>query len=126
FPVDLVAVVFGRIVARRDDDTRGRAEALDHEADERRRDRIAEQNDAEARTREDRGDVFGELAAHAPGVATDDHAALRRTRHALEQLAREPPGGPGHDGAVHAVGAGPEHAAEPPRVGQRGPYRASW
>ncbi len=76
-PVHLVAVVFGRVVARGDDHARRRAEALDREADEGRRHGLAEQQDPQIpRRAEDRRHVLGELAAHSARVAADDDPAL--------------------------------------------------
>ena len=112
-PVDLVAVVLGRVVARRDDDARRRAEVLDGEPDERRRDGLAEEDDADAR----RPRGWPRCPRRAPGSSCARLRPRRRPArpargHAREELLREAPGRAGDDGAVHPVGPRAEDAPQ--------------
>ena len=114
-PVNLVAVVLGRVVARGHHYAGGGAQLLHGEADEGCRHRLPEEQHLQACLGEDQGGVLGELAAQPPGVASDDHHARSRVGDTGEDLLREAPGGARDDGAVHPVRPGAEHAAQPCR-----------
>ena len=89
-PVDLVAVVLGRVVARGDHDAGRGAEVLHREGGERRRAGARREYERDAGGGEDAGGVLGELAAHAAPVAADHHAARRRVGHVCgEEVLRE-------------------------------------
>ena len=111
-PVDLVAVVLGRVVARGDHHPRRRAPLEDCEGADRGRHRVGEDEGRDAVGGQHTSHVLREDVAHPPRVAAHDHAAGARVEGLPKQIAREPRRGLPHHRAVHAVGAGADDAPQ--------------
>ena len=111
-PIDLVAVVFGRVVTGRDHDGTGRVRLFAHEADDGRGHHMIKDAHVHACTRGHSDDFLGELAAHATAIEANDKAARIRIRHKALQVRDEALGGLANDREVHAVGAAADHAAK--------------
>ena len=111
-PIDFVAVIFGRVVARRDDDARGRLEMAHGKRQFGRRAQALEEIGADAVRRQDARRIERKFGRHMPAVIGDDGAPLFSggmdiVRKTLRRLSDRVD--------VHAGGADAENAPEPAR-----------
>ena len=93
--VDLVTVVVRRIVARGQDDARGRAEVADRKAQVRGRAGFGENVDIDTVFHRHFGDAVGELLPEVAGVAGDRERGPTRAGVGLEEVSHEAEGGAG-------------------------------
>ena len=112
-PVDLVAVVLRRVVARGDHHAGARVRRGDRPRGGRRRPRSVREVDAKPGATEHARGVLGELERVVARVVTDHDAASRRVADLCEQVGREPRRDLADEHAVHPVRAGAEDAAQP-------------
>ena len=112
-PVDLVAVVPGRIVAGRDHHPRRRGELGDGEGAERSGHGIGEEMHGDAEAGEHGRGVLRELPAGIPPVEAHDHAAVARGQAGLaEKPGPQAVGGLDDHHPVHAREAGLHPSAQ--------------
>ncbi len=138
--VELVAVVRGRVMARRDHDARRGRQVLDSERQQRRRVRARQQVNTDARPGEHGRCLVGEVGRPVPRVASDDHrhpGSVSGRGSARRPVSARLPGGTGRPGSrgpvfvqpagqrrgrrpdhgpVHPVRTRPDLAAQPGRA----------
>jgi hypothetical protein len=115
--VDLVAVVGGRVVARRDHDAGGAPEVPHGERQHRGRQVRREHHHAEAGAGEDLGGHPGEQVGVVTGVVADHDGATA----VLVEVAGQAGRGARHDHEVHPVGAGADAPAQAGGAELQGP-----
>jgi hypothetical protein len=111
--VDLVAVVGGRVVRRRDHDPGSRIELGDRPRQHGGGHLLVEQHRSDSVGRHHTRRVRGEHVTLAPGVVADHDPALARIRVGVEEVLGEPGRGLTHDQPVHPERAGPDRGAQP-------------
>ena len=119
-PEDLVAVVLGWVVARRDHHAGRGAELLAGEAHQGGRERLGIGVDGKAGAGGQAPYLAGEGGAAPPTVVADHDAALGCPGHEFAESLEQAGGGAGDDEPVHPGRAGTEQPAQPCRAEAQG------
>ena len=109
--VDLVAVVGGRVVRRRDNDRSGPSEVERGVGHQRRRRRVREVADLEPSGHQHGDRVVHERRRRKPGIAPNNNRPLRSPR-CRDEIVGKPLRCPDHRRAVHAIRPGLNTAAQ--------------